>query len=183
MLLQQPVVIEHLQIARRIRGLVHAVLLRRVSRGSKIHARAILVGADDLADARLHPGDRVGDATTLTPGVVRVAHLLHEIAQRGDVLLGEPETRLLLAPIGVADVDNVPVGRLGLEFGVVAEDGPLALVGAARQQRADSQYNQDLSAHTLNRAPRPRTHPPQAVIRCQMPMSLRGPVCPLKTRP
>src|SRR5258706_751225 len=81
MMFQKAIVLQHRHVARGIGRLVDAVLLRRVARARQVHPGAIILGADDVANAPFHPADRVGDGAPLLEGRVSLPGLRHELGE------------------------------------------------------------------------------------------------------
>ena len=146
-MLEQPVRLEHEQIARGVGRLVDAILLRRIARGRELHARRVL-DAELMAHLHLHMGDGVSHAAALLERRVGALHLGHDRRNFGDVLRPEGVRGLLLAGIGVADGDAVPLRRGRAESDVVEAPIVAAARDATRKPRGE-QYDRQAAVHAL----------------------------------
>ncbi len=133
--LDQALGLQHRHVTRGVGRLVDAILLGRIAGRCEVHAGAVVLGADHIADARFHPANRVGDTTTLVLGGVGLgAPLLHDRRQLGDVGIGEREFGAHLAAVGVTHVHRGALRFRNRKGRKVLLRGAKALVRASAGQ-------------------------------------------------
>ena len=144
---------KHVKVARGVGRFVHAILLRWIARACEIHAGSIILGADDVADPRLHPADGVGDGQSLLLGAVGLARAcgVHYGAERTQIGFGKGKLGALLAAVGVADMNGGAFRRWHGERRIVqclrAEALMRAAAKAKCQQRRSKQTDPSKDHH------------------------------------
>ena len=133
-MLDEPVAIEHEEVARGVGRFVDAVELGRIPRSAKVDAGAVACRADRRRHAPLHPGDGVGKGPALFRRRVASRHPGHKRPELGDVALREGELRLLLAAIGMADRHRVALRGLRCEFLEMGVRRAVLVIGTAAER-------------------------------------------------
>ncbi len=134
MVLDQPMVGKHQEVARGVGGFVHTILLAGIARAAKVHAQPVACHADGRRHAPLHPGDRIGNGATFLCRTVVAADAGHESGDFRNVAWREGVGRLQLAAIGVADGDRVGLRRLRGKLLEMSFRRPVLLIDATPQK-------------------------------------------------